>query len=114
MDPWNPLIAEQPKPEHRNVVADVWWFDWLICLAVGVILAFAAGCDLEGAQAAHESVMDAQFKKEQLPPEARVNSRLLSIPVGGTWIEQSGNDHRGRQMKPFRRYTQSADLTERK
>src|SRR5688500_11447803 len=49
------------------------------------------GCDLQAAQATHESVMDMQKKKEQLPPEARINSRLLSIPVGTTWVEQSGN-----------------------
>lgn len=85
---------------------------WLICLVI--VAALLNGCDLEAAEATHESVMDMQARKEQLPPEGRVNSYLLSIPVGGTWIEQSGNDHRGKQMKTFRRYTQAADLTERK
>ena len=84
---------------------------WLICL---IIAAALLGCDGQAAEATHQSVMDAQARKEQLPPEARVNSRLLSLPVQGTWIEQSGNDGYGKQMKPIRRYTQSADLTERK
>lgn len=85
---------------------------FLICLVI--VGALVSGCDLQAAQVTHESVMDAQARKEQLPPEARVNSRLLSLPVQGTWIEQSGNDGLGKQMKPIRRYTTAADLTRHK
>lgn len=82
---------------------------FLLCLVI--IGALVSGCDGQAAENTYQSVMDMQAKKEQLPPEARVNSYLLSSPVGGTWIEQSGNDGLGKQMKPIRRYTQSADLT---
>ena len=85
---------------------------FLICLViVGVLV---SGCDGQAAEATHESVMNSQVLKEQLPPEGRVNSRLLSLPLKGTWIEQSGNDGFGKQMKPIRRFTISADLTRRK
>ena len=53
--------------------------------------------------------MDAQAKKDELPPSARFGS-----PMGGTWIEQSGNDRNGNQMKPIRRYNSAGDLTARK
>ena len=84
---------------------------WLICL---VIVFALLGCDGQAAEATHESVMNSQARKEELPPEGRVNSRLLSLPLKGTWIEQSGNDGYGKQMKPIRRFTISADLTRRK
>ena len=81
---------------------------WLICL----VMVFALlGCDGQAAEATHESVMNSQARKDELPPEGRVNSRLLSLPVQGTWIEQSGNDGYGKQMKPIRRYTNAGDLT---
>ena len=90
-----------------------WWaVVFLVLLIVGNLA--LTGCDGQAAEATHQSVMDAQARKEQLPPEARVNSRLLSLPVQGTWIEQSGNDGYGKQMKPIRRFTISADLTRRK
>lgn len=91
-----------------------WWaVVFLILLIIGNLA--LSGCDLEAAQATHESVMNSQARKEQLPPEGRVNSYLLSQPVGTTWILQAGNDGLGRQIRnPQRRYTQSADFTERK
>jgi hypothetical protein len=90
-----------------------WWpVVFLVLLIIGNLA--LTGCDLQAAQATHESVMDAMAKKESLPPEARVNSYLLSNPLQTTWIEQSGNDWRGKQMKPFRRFTPVADLTRRK
>jgi hypothetical protein len=85
---------------------------WLICLVI--VAALLGGCDGQAAEATYESVMNSQAKKEELPPGGRVNSYLLSQPVGTTWVEQSGNDGRGKQMKPIRRYTPVADLTERK
>lgn len=90
------------------------WFPvvLLILLIVGNLA--LGGCDGEAAEATNQSVMDMVERKEQLPPEARINSYLLSHPLQGTWIEQSGNDHQGKQMKPSRRYTTSADLTTRK
>ena len=84
----------------------------LLCVIGGSVLLI--GCDGQAAEATHESVMNSQARKEELPPEGRVNSRLLSLPVQGTWIEQSGNDGLGKQMKPIRRYTTAADLTRRK
>lgn len=93
---------------------DLAWTDWMLCILIGATIALAAGCDFQAAQATHESVMDSMAKKEHLPPQGRVNSQILSMPVGGTWIEQSGNDGFGNQMKPIRRYIKSADLTERK
>ena len=38
---------------------------WLICL---VLVAALLGCDGQAAEATHESVMNSQARKEQLPP----------------------------------------------
>lgn len=90
-----------------------WWaVVFLILLIIGNLA--LVGCDGQAAEATHQSVMDMMEKKEQLPPEARINSYLLSLPLQSTWVEQSGNDFRGKQMKPFRRYTSAGDLTERR
>ena len=42
------------------------------------------------------------------------NERVLAHPLGTTWVEQSGNDSRGKQIRPRRYYTFAGDLTERK
>lgn len=35
---------EEAYGDKRNAVASITWADWLICIAVGVVLAFATGC----------------------------------------------------------------------
>lgn len=37
----------------------------------------------------------------------------LSNPLGRTWVEQSGNDGRGKQMQPQRRHSAAGDLARR-
>lgn len=83
---------------------------WLIVIVVGVALGFFSGCDYQAAQATHEIRTIAIEKSEALPPQAY----FFDNPLGQqTWVEQSGNDGEGKQMKPIRRYTFAADLTRR-
>lgn len=53
--------------------------------------------------------LDRQVPLPKTQPVQR--ERVIDNPLGTTWIEQSGNDAKGRHMQPRRHYTFAADLT---
>lgn len=88
-----------PEPEKRNAWADIAWIDWLICIAIGVSLAFAAGCT-DGVDASNIA------QDEQAAYDKKV--ALLGMPC--TWIAVCIHD----PCSVLHRRCAPADLTERK